>query len=60
VHLNAGAAAAVLQQIGQRLKQSGIHWTVKGADAVAALRCQRTSRPEDQIWSAHRNQTVAA
>ena len=27
--------------IGQRLKQSGMHWTVTGADAIIALRCQR-------------------
>jgi hypothetical protein len=46
--------------IGQRLKQSGMHWTVNGADAIAALRCQQASRPEDQIWPAHRNQTRAA
>ena len=46
--------------IGQRLKQSGMHWTVNGADAIAALRCQQASRLEDQIWPAHRNQTQAA
>ncbi|MGH3395512.1 MAG: hypothetical protein ACRDPO_12570, partial [Streptosporangiaceae bacterium] len=34
--------------IGQRLKQSGMHWTVSGADAIAALRCQQASRPEDR------------
>ena len=27
--------------IGQRLKQSGMHWTVNGADAIIALRCAR-------------------
>ena len=46
--------------IGQRLKRAGMHWTVNGADAIAALRCQQASRPEDQIWPAHRNQTKAA
>jgi hypothetical protein len=46
--------------IGQRLKQSGMHWTVKGADAIATLRCQQASRPEDQICTAHHNQTPAA
>ena len=25
--------------IGQRLKQSGMHWTVKGANSIIALRC---------------------
>ncbi len=46
--------------IGQRLKLSGMRWTVAGADAIATLRCQRASRPEDQIWHAPRNQTPAA
>jgi hypothetical protein len=46
--------------IGQRLKQSGMHWTVTGADAIAALRCQQASRPEDQACYATRNQTPAA
>ena len=36
--------------IGQRLKLSGMHWTVAGADAITTLRCQQASRPEDQIW----------
>jgi hypothetical protein len=46
--------------IGQRLKQAGMHWTVSGADAIAALRCQQASRPEDRIWQADHNQTGAA
>jgi hypothetical protein len=36
--------------IGQRLKQAGMHWTVSAADAIATLRCQQASRPEDRIW----------
>jgi hypothetical protein len=46
--------------IGQRLKLSGMRWTIAGADAITTLRCQQASRPEDQIWSASRNQTSAA
>ena len=46
--------------IGHRLERAGMHWTVNGADAIAALRCQQASRPEDQIWHARRNQTKAA
>jgi hypothetical protein len=46
--------------IGQRLKLSGMHWTVAGASAITTLRCQQASRPEDQICSALRNQTPAA
>ncbi len=36
--------------IGQRLKLSGMHWTVAGAGAIATLRCQQASRPQDRIW----------
>jgi len=46
--------------IGQRLKLSGMHWSVNGASAIATLRCQQASRPEDQIWYVPRNQTPAA
>jgi hypothetical protein len=46
--------------IGQRLKLSGMHWTVAGASAITTLRCQQASRPEDLICSANRNQTPAA
>ena len=36
--------------IGQRLKQSGMHWTVKGANAIIALRsCILSNRWED-FW----------
>ena len=31
--------------IGQRLKQSGMFWTVRGANAILALRCARLSGP---------------
>ena len=46
--------------IGQRLKLSGMRWTVAGADAIATLRCQQASRPEDRIWQTRHNQTVPA
>ena len=46
--------------IGQRLKLSGMRWTVAGADAITTLRCQQASRPEDRIWRARHNQTVPA
>jgi len=36
--------------VGQRLKQSGMHWTVDGADSIMALRCQRASGRWDQLW----------
>ena len=46
--------------VGQRLKLSGMRWTVAGADAIATLRCQQASFPADRIWYAPRNQTPAA
>jgi hypothetical protein len=52
--------AACKAVIGQRLKLSGMRWTVAGAHAITTLRCQHASRPEDRIWTAPRNQTPAA
>jgi hypothetical protein len=46
--------------IGQRLKLSGMRWTVAGADAITTLRCQQASKPEDQIWYTLRNQAPTA
>lgn len=46
--------------IGQRLKLSGMHWSLSGADAITTLRCQQASRPQDRIWPGARNQTLAA
>ena len=46
--------------IGQRLKLSGMRWTVTGAEAITTLRCQQASRPEDRICHAPHNQTPAA
>ncbi len=46
--------------IGQRLKQSGMHWTVAGASAITALRCQEASSQWETICRAPRNQTGAA
>jgi hypothetical protein len=46
--------------IGQRLKQSGMHWTVPGADAIIALRCAEASSQWEAICSNRYNQTGAA
>jgi hypothetical protein len=37
--------------IGQRLKQSGMHWTVAGADSIIALRCKQASSTWEAICS---------
>lgn len=36
--------------IGQRLKQSGMEWTVRGANAIIALRCTTVSRRTEDYW----------
>ncbi len=36
--------------IGTRLKRAGMHWTLAGANAIAALRCCRLSGRFDQFW----------
>jgi hypothetical protein len=36
--------------IGQRLKQSGMHWTVRGANSIIALRCALLSNRWEDFW----------
>jgi len=36
--------------IGQRLKQSGMHWTVRGANSIIALRCWQQSGRWEEFW----------
>jgi hypothetical protein len=40
--------------IGSRLKQSGMFWTVRGANAIIALRCCRLSGRFEDYWDARR------
>jgi hypothetical protein len=40
--------------MGSRLKRAGMFWTVRGADAVIALRCCRHSRQFDDYWEHRR------
>ena len=40
--------------MGSRLKRSGMFWTVRGANAVIALRCCRRSRQFDDYWESRR------
>ena len=37
--------------IGSRLKRSGMFWTVRGANAIIALRCHRLSGKFDDYWA---------
>ena len=43
--------------IGSRLKQSGMYWTVRGANAILALRTSRLSGRFEQYWE---NRIMAA
>ena len=36
--------------IGQRVKQSGMHWTVQGANSILALRCSIMSNRWEDFW----------
>lgn len=36
--------------IGQRLKHSGMEWTVRGANAIIALRCMHQSNRVEDFW----------
>jgi hypothetical protein len=36
--------------IGSRLKQSGMFWTVRGADAIIALRCCELNGELEDYW----------
>jgi hypothetical protein len=44
--LEAGCKVA----IGTRLKRSGMHWTVNGANAIIALRCSKLSGRFQDFW----------
>ena len=44
--LEAGCRVAV----GQRLKQSGMHWSERGANAIIALRCTKLSGRFEDFW----------
>lgn len=38
--------------IGKRLKQSGMEWSVRGANSIIALRCSTLSNRIDDFWDA--------
>jgi hypothetical protein len=46
--------------IGARLKQSGMHWTLPGADAIITLRAEDASRHWNEICNPEGTQTHAA
>lgn len=59
-HLFVGSGvieAGCKTMIGSRLKQSGMFWTVRGANAILALRTNRLSGRFEQYWE---NRSMAA
>jgi hypothetical protein len=38
--------------VATRLKRAGMHWTLRGANAILALRCAKLSRRLDALWQA--------
>jgi len=53
--LEAGCKVA----IGTRLKRTGMHWTVQGANAIIALRCCKLSGRFEDFWERRRERAVA-
>lgn len=47
--------AACKTVIAKRLKQSGMFWTVRGANAIIALRCCRLNREFEDYWDSRPN-----
>jgi hypothetical protein len=45
--------------IGTRLKRSGMHWTVRGANAIIALRCAKVSNRLDHFLQRRSAQRAA-
>ena len=43
--------------IGTRLKRAGMHWTVRGANAITALRCCKLSGRFEEFWERRSQQT---
>ena len=37
--------------VGVRMKRAGMRWTVRGANAIAALRCCRISGRDEDFWA---------
>jgi Uncharacterised protein family (UPF0236) len=46
--------------VGTRLKRAGMHWTVKGANAIIALRCSKLSGRLEDFWEGRSDQRKSA
>jgi hypothetical protein len=50
MHLTGVVEAGCEVVIGTRLKRAGMHWSVKGANAIIALRCSKLSGRFEDFW----------
>jgi hypothetical protein len=50
--IGSGVIEAGCKTLGARLKQSGMFWTVEGANRIIALRCCRLSGKFEDFWDA--------
>ena len=46
--------------IGTRLKRAGMHWTLRGSNAIIALRCSRLSGRFEDFWERRSQRKAAA
>jgi uncharacterized protein UPF0236 len=46
--------------IGTRLKRAGMHWSVRGANAIIALRCYKLSGRFEDFWERRAERRVAS
>jgi hypothetical protein len=46
--------------IGTRLKRAGMHWTVRGSNAIIALRCCKLSARFEDFWERKSQKSMAA
>jgi hypothetical protein len=46
--------------VGTRLKRAGMHWTVKGANTIIALRCSKLSGRFEDFWERRSDQRKTA
>ncbi len=61
IFVGSGAVEAGCKAVlAQRLKLSGMRWSVRGAAAIVTLRCQHPSGRWDEIWQWLPSQTTVA
>jgi hypothetical protein len=44
-------ARVVKRQIGDRMKKSGMEWSLRGANAILSLRCMSLSNRVEDYWA---------